>query len=813
MGEGKKRKGDHSPENSVKKKERTRANEKETELVVNENDLSDVIEPMESSQEVEHTLRDDNQDSATMNNDQIEELLSQINELATTLEKKKMESHMGKKITQALNNLSDVTKNMTNPNYKRSESTTTIKNKPAKKIDISETMFLPGETDNRFYIKIEFNGELKRTIHAFQIYNEIKKIARINLSSIFTLNKSSFVAQITSQNKLNKITEITSIGDKTCRISPYEPFNYKKGVIYVSGIEFDEEAIDEFKSWLQTKYPFIVKIELATFIRSKFEDTRAFLITFNTKSLPGSIYIPGLSGNTKVYPFVNRPMWCKKCLRYGHTEKKCRHDGETICSYCSEIGHNRFNCEAEVPKCYHCAENHPVGSRVCSRHIRECELVRIQDDRKVSFKRAIQIENGTEAINISDDKLPDVFTIHLSEENKRSLKPWAVEKFLDNYLGEPLEDFRSINSTTYIAKTKTNQQSERLIILKNINQISVEVRKGNHNTRPKGIIYINDYDMNNFEGYKSELLKILPVSDVMRASWIKSKNNRATPLLLVFNKQEIPSYLSIPGESALTKVYQYKNKPLLCNRCQNYGHSFKRCESPVVCGRCDTRGHSSDACESNILKCHHCSEQHASGFKECIEYKKELEIVALQQKQGCSRTQAKLTINRNNPSFNQTSFSEMLKRAPNADNNPNQVRDQHPSKPIIQINNNIINQPQPSTSSNTRKGTQKTNALLQSPNSGRIYEEQISIETANVPQTINGNNESIYEDDQQATYKIFTESKPSNSQQDANYDREQYEDQLKQAKKDRKIKPRKIRDRTESKERHRNHHSRSSNNR
>ena len=155
---------------------------------------------------------------------------------------------------------------------------------------------------------------------------------------------------------------------------------------------------------------------------------------------------------------------------------------------------------------------------------------------------------------------------------------------------------------------------------------------------------------------------MLPVSDIQRASWIKSLNNRSTPLVLIFNTPEIQSFVSIPGEAALSKMYEYKNKPLYCTRCINYGHTTKRCESPVVCGKCGEGGHSADGCDSDSIKCLHCPGQHLSGSKECEMYKRELEIVSVQQKQGISRNQAKFLIERNKPLGQQFNFSRALKR-------------------------------------------------------------------------------------------------------------------------------------------------------
>ena len=802
MGDGKKRKGDHSPDNSVRKKEKTPGDDISTEL--RETDVSN-DEAMDMEKHTNMAPRNNSQRRLT-------NMLSELIALTTELKEENLKESTENDILKVLSHLTDLTKKKTDINNKRTKNNTTTTKKRQQVTDITESMIIPGEIDNKKYIKIQFNNELKRTIHAFQVCSELKEVVDIEPSTIFTLNQSSFIAQIeiTAQNTMKKITSIKSIADKACCITPYEPFNCSKGVMYVSGMEFDDGTIEEFKNWLKSRHSAIVNIELAPFIKSKFPDTHAFMITYNTKTLPHSIYIPGLTGETKVYPFVNRPMSCRKCLRYGHTEKKCRLDGPPLCGYCSEAGHSRSNCDVDVPKCFHCAEEHPVGSRYCSRHARECELVRIQDERRVSFKRAIQIENGSEIINLNEDKLPDLFTIHMTEEHKKSLKPWVVEKFLNGYLGDSLEDLRSINSTTYSAKTKSTRQSDKLITLKNINTTPVEVRKGNYNLRPKGIVYINDYDLSSFDDYKNELMKILPVSDITRAPWIKSKNNRATPLLLIFNKQDIPSYISIPGEAALTKVYQYKNKPLLCNRCQRYGHSFRRCESPVICGRCDTRGHSADTCESELIKCHHCAEGHTTGNKNCNEYKTELKIVSIQQKQGCSRAQARLQLNKIQQTFNNSRmyFNTALKQPPPIIIPPSNPSTD-PTPPIIQRNVQI-NNPQPSTSTYQGK---KTKAFLQSPSSGRIYEEEIYLDTIptkhQLPQR---NSDEFLEDDHSATLKIYNSSK-NIVQTDSNSDRENYEIQLKEAHTSRK----KIKDKTSKKddnrqkshEHSRNHRSRS----
>ena len=101
--------------------------------------------------------------------------------------------------------------------------------------------------------------------------------------------------------------------------------------------------------------------------------------------------------------------------------------------------------------------------------MRECEILKVHNEHKVRFKRAIQIENGDEIISTAYQPLPEIFTIHMSPENEKKLKPWSAERFIRNFLGDVPEDFRFVNSTTYTIKTKNAEQQEKIQTLSNIN--------------------------------------------------------------------------------------------------------------------------------------------------------------------------------------------------------------------------------------------------------------------------------------------------------------------------------------------------------
>ena len=177
----------------------------------------------------------------------------------------------------------------------------------------------------------------------------------------------------------------------------------------------------------------------------------------------------------------------------------------------------------------------------------------------------------------------------------------------------------------------------------------------------KGFVYIYGYNMVDFESFKEGLTKQYGLSSVIEATWIKSKRaNSAKPLLLTF-PNELPLYLDIPGEMMRTKVLEYKQRPLICRKCMEYGHGKNQCDREQTCSRCGMSGHGRDDCNSDEMKCFHCEGNHEAGSNLCIEYKYQEEILSIQAKERVSRHQAKALLERRNPHFKATNYAEVAR--------------------------------------------------------------------------------------------------------------------------------------------------------
>ena len=144
----------------------------------------------------------------------------------------------------------------------------------------------------------------------------------------------------------------------------------------------------------------------------------------------------------------------------------------------------------------------------------------------------------------------------------------------------------------------------------------------------------------------------------------EDSGNNDHAVVVTFNKSELPAYLEIPGEHLLTKVYEYKEKPMMCRKCLEFGHTKANCRSPVTnCGRCSVGGHNRDECQSDVMKCYHCKQAHNAGSRTCNSVRKEEEILAIQRKERVPRQQARVIFEREHPNFTMN-YSSAVKSNP-----------------------------------------------------------------------------------------------------------------------------------------------------
>ena len=132
MGDGKKRKGEHSPDNSVRKKERTPDDDSQIETHGRDVELMDMGNPCNSM-------------SPNDSEGKLSDMLTQVIDLTMGLKEKNLDENTENRILKVLSHLTE----LTNKNTQNKGNMTTkqkIKKKPTV-TNITESMLTPGEKD------------------------------------------------------------------------------------------------------------------------------------------------------------------------------------------------------------------------------------------------------------------------------------------------------------------------------------------------------------------------------------------------------------------------------------------------------------------------------------------------------------------------------------------------------------------------------------------------------------------------------------------------------------------------------------------
>ena len=345
-----------------------------------------------------------------------------------------------------------------------------------------------------------------------------------------------------------------------------------------------------------------------------------------------------------------------------------------ICWKCAGEGHDPKLCK--LPDfCIHCKTNeHSTNYKECPRRKREQEIVNIQHRDGVSFLRAKQTYNDDSNVVIHTRSKQQNYETHfeltVEKEVKRKLTPWALEKAIELHLGNKAKSIHSRNETTFLVEVDNKKdQTEKIMKLERVLDYECKVTPANNIYHPQGIAFVYEQNIESnesFEKFQKEFIKYHKVLNVVKASWIKPREGQNSTAILITFSGELPDYMDIPKEKTRIRISESIRKPMLCLKCQQFGHPIKHCKSEFhICGKCGEK-HETSTCNKDPPTCCNCKEQHVTKDRKCIYYKYHQEILVIQTRKRYTRKQAELIFNRQNPNFFGPSYAGVLAaQAPN----------------------------------------------------------------------------------------------------------------------------------------------------
>lgn len=227
-------------------------------------------------------------------------------------------------------------------------------------------------------------------------------------------NGTMYMLHITNEKQKKKILELNTLNGKPCKVELHPTRNFTQGIITCK--DAAEYTTDELEKALESQR--VVKVtRLSKWEENKSKETNSYLLKFNG-SLPSDVKIGFIRCLTR--PYYPDPMLCKKCYKFGHTEKRCKSE-KNKCGVCSEEHETKKNgtlCTKQS-HCDRCKSNeHQLRHRSCPKYKEEKLILKTMVDNKQTFaeaKQYCQINNKTNKVNnttyasIVTDKQSDKF--------------------------------------------------------------------------------------------------------------------------------------------------------------------------------------------------------------------------------------------------------------------------------------------------------------------------------------------------------------------------------------------------------------------
>ena len=151
----------------------------------------------------------------------------------------------------------------------------------------------------------------------------------------------------------------------------------------------------------------------------------------------------------------------------------------------------------------------------------------------------------------------------------------------------------------------------------------------------RGVVYCSD--LHQFE--ESEILKRCP-KEIISVRKLKGTNNA---IQLTFFSHFLPEYVKI--SRIPLRVKKFKQRPVQCRRCFEYGHINERCNTTARCYICSGM-HALDGQCTKEKYCFHCNGAHSPNWRECPFYKFEQDVLEVASNEHISFGAAKRKLRR-----------------------------------------------------------------------------------------------------------------------------------------------------------------------
>ena len=125
-------------------------------------------------------------------------------------------------------------------------------------------------------------------------------------------------------------------------------------------------------------------------------------------------------------------------------------------------------------------------------------------------------------------KYEKYFTVTFEQDSvKRTLCPYQIEENIAHKLKGKPKSVTSSGQNGLLVETGSKEQSERIMLIKEIMDKECTVRSHAFFNKAKGVIYVNNSEITDLESFRDGLRERYGIAKVERVTWITLRNPRS----------------------------------------------------------------------------------------------------------------------------------------------------------------------------------------------------------------------------------------------------------------------------------------------
>lgn len=235
------------------------------------------------------------------------------------------------------------------------------------------------------------SAETMVKISPFLLQKCVDLIAGSKVEEVKKLGNGTVLIKTKNVDQARKLRKLATLNPEVqVEIVEHPKLNCSIGVVRMRDFKYmsEEEILDELADQKVTKIHRVTRV-----VNGEKAETGTYFLTFQSTQAPEKITCGYEKIN--VLPYVDEPMRCFKCLRFGHQKMRCKLSSEPICGRCAEPQHlNREKNEkcTQNSYCVNCESvDHGSFDKRCPIYRREYEIARIKVYERVTFGEAQRI--------------------------------------------------------------------------------------------------------------------------------------------------------------------------------------------------------------------------------------------------------------------------------------------------------------------------------------------------------------------------------------------------------------------------------------